>query len=152
MKHAGFVVFVVTLLAFGSTTLGAEKGPCQEGNLKEKVACLNKRLGDLESNSQPITSTKAEPGPAGPAGPPGPKGEKGDKGDKGDPGPKGEKGDAEPQAGPGSQSPNALEPAIPQAEAEPGSQPIEPSVPQPLTKADCEQAGKTWNENSNVCD
>lgn len=147
MKHAGFVVFVVTVLAFGSTTLRAEKGPCQEGNLKQKVACLNKRLDDLESKSKAIAPAKAEPGPAGPAGPPGPKGE------KGDPGPKGEKGDPGPQAGPGSQSPaSPLEPAIPQPEAEPGSQPSEPSVSQALTKADCEQAGKKWNDNANVCD
>jgi len=143
MKHAVVLILAATLLAFGSATVRAEKGICQEGKIKERVACLSKRIGDLESKiGATLESPKAEPGPAGPAGAPGPKGEKGDKGDKGDPG---------PQAGFGPQGPTP-ETSIPEREAEPGSQPSAPAGSQPLTKAECDQAGRQWNENANVCD
>lgn len=140
MKHAGFFILAVILLAFGSATVRAEKGICQEGKMKERVACLSKRLGDLESKIEAtLESPKAEPGLAGP---PGPKGEKGDKGDKGDPG---------PQAGFGPQGPTP-ETSIPEQDAEPDSQLSAPASSQPLTKAECDQAGRQWNENANVCD
>lgn len=36
-------------LSISTTITHAETGPCQEASLKQKVACLNKRLGDLEA-------------------------------------------------------------------------------------------------------
>jgi collagen triple helix repeat protein len=150
MKRAKPIIFLVAALATGSLAIEANAAPCREGKLSERVACLSKRLGDLES--QVKTLPKGEPGPAGPAGPagpPGPKGEKGDKGDKGDPGPKGEKGDTGPQAEPSSQV-STPEPSTPQEEA--SSQPSAPGIPQPLTKAACDEAGRQWNEGANVCD
>jgi len=143
MKHAGFLILAAALLMFGNTTLWAARGPCQEGSMKDRVACLSRQLGKLQEE---IT---AKQGPAGPVGPAGPKGEKGDKGDKGDPGPKGEKGDPGPQAEPSLQVP-APEPSTPQEET--SSQPSAPAISQPLTKADCGEAGGQWNENANVCD
>jgi hypothetical protein len=144
MKRAELIFFLVVALAAGSMAVEANAAPCREGKLTERVACLSKRLGDLDS--QVKTLPKGEPGPAGPAGPPGPKGEKGD---KGDPGPKGEKGDTGPQAEPSSQVP-APELSTPQEEA--SSQSSAPAISQPLTKADCGEAGRQWNENANVCD
>jgi TolA-binding protein len=49
MKHARFLIFAIAVLAFGSTPIRAEKGPCQAGSMKERVACLNKQLDKLES-------------------------------------------------------------------------------------------------------
>jgi hypothetical protein len=73
----------------------------------------------------------------------GEKGEKAEKRDdeKGGPRAKGKKADTESQAVPSPQ-------AIPQREAVPGESP----GPQPLTRAECEEAGKAWDENANVCD
>jgi len=150
MKRAELIIFLIVALAAGSIAGEANAAPCREGKLTERVACLSKRLGNLES--QVKTLPKGEPGPAGPvgpAGPPGPKGEKGDKGDKGDPGPKGQKGDTGPQAEPSLQRPMPA-PSTPQEEA--SSQPRAPAISQPLTKADCDEAGRQWNENANVCD
>jgi hypothetical protein len=144
MKRAELIIFLVVALAAVSMAIEANAAPCREGKLTERVACLSKRLGDLES--QVKTLPKAEPGPAGPAGPPGPKGEKGD---KGDPGPKGEKGDPGPQAEPSMQAP-APEPSTPKEET--SSQPSAPAIRQPLTKGDCDKAGRKWNEDANVCD
>jgi hypothetical protein len=39
---------VLIMLLDGAATVRAESGPCQESALRKKVACLNKRLGDLE--------------------------------------------------------------------------------------------------------
>jgi len=49
MKHARFLIFAIAVLAFGSTPIRAEKGPCQAGSVKERAACLNNQLGKLES-------------------------------------------------------------------------------------------------------
>ncbi|HWI70188.1 MAG TPA: hypothetical protein VNS88_17785, partial [Nitrospiraceae bacterium] len=76
------------LFVFGTIPVQAGKGPCQEGSINERLACVSKQLGKIQD--------MAKQGPAGPVGPAGPKGDKGDpgpKGDKGDPGPKGDKGD-----------------------------------------------------------
>jgi hypothetical protein len=133
MKFVGFFIVAATLLIFGNTTLWAAQGPCQEGSIKDRVACLSKQLGKLQELNT------AKQGPAGPVGPAGPKGEKGDKGDKGDPGAKGEKGDPGPQAG----APSEISEPITTGEA---------ASFQPLVRADCEKAGRQWNENANVCD
>jgi hypothetical protein len=141
MLRARFVVFAMPLLFIGNSTLSA---PCQEGKLQEKVACLSKRLGDLESQVKALKQAPQKPGPAGPAGPPGPvgpKGEKGDQGETGEPGPRGEKG----ELGSAAQPPSTQE----SVKAEPESN---VAVPQPLTRSDCDKAGSQWNENANVCE
>ncbi len=110
------------LFVFGTIPVQAGKGPCQEGSIKERLACLSRELGKMQG--------MAKQGPAGPVGPAGPKG------DKGDPGPKGDKGD-----------PGVAESSQPeQAPTD------EVSGPQPLTRADCDEAGRQWNENAGVCD
>ena len=62
------------LFVFGTMPVQAGKGPCQEGSINERLACVSKQLGKIQD--------MAKQGPAGPVGPAGPKG------DKGDPGPK----------------------------------------------------------------
>ena len=54
------------LLVFGTIPVQAGKGPCQEGSIKERLACLSKQLGKMQD--------MAKQGPAGPVGPAGPKG------------------------------------------------------------------------------
>ena len=68
---------------------------------------------------------------------------KGEKGDKGDPGPKGDKGD------PGQAVSSQSDTSSSQPEQAPAD---EVSGSQPLTRADCDEAGRQWNENANVCD
>jgi hypothetical protein len=159
MKHVGFLILIAALLAFEGTTVRAEKGPCQEGSMKERVTCLSEQLGKLKAKTKETQGPAALVGPAGPPGPQGPKGDKGDKGEpgpkgekgeKGDPGEKGEKGEAGLQATPSPQEPQ--EPAIAAPEAAPGPQPSQPTGPQPLTRAACEQVGRQWNESANACD
>lgn len=135
MKHVGLLILAAALLAFGNTPLRAAKGLCAGGSVNERLACLSKELGKLQSSA-------GKQGPAGPAGPPGPKGEKGDKGDKGEPGLKGEQGEPGPSAGPSAPETTTSEPVV----TEP------PGGPQPLTRPDCETAGRQWNETANVCD
>jgi hypothetical protein len=147
-------LILAALLAFGTTATRAEKGPCQDGSLKERVACLSEALGKLKSKTKDYQAPEAMIGPAGPKGEKGErgeKGEKGDKGDKGDPGPKGEKGDTGPQAASVPQGSQPEAPTNPQAK-EPELQPSEPAGTQPLTKPECDRAGRQWNENVNVCD
>ncbi len=120
------------LFVFGTIPVQADKGPCQEGSIKERLACFSKQLGKMQN--------MAKQGPAGPVGPAGPKGEKGD---KGDPGPKGDKGD------PGQAVSSQSDTSSSQPEQAPAD---EVSGSQPLTRADCDEAGRKWNENANVCD
>ena len=126
------------LFVFGTIPVQAGKGPCQEGSINERLACVSKQLGKIQD--------MAKQGPAGPVGPAGPKGDKGDpgpKGDKGDPGPKGDKGD------PGQAVSSQSDTSSSQPEQAPAD---EVSGSQPLTRADCDEAGRKWNENANVCD
>jgi hypothetical protein len=55
------------LFVFGTIPVQADKGPCQEGSIKERLACFSKQLGK--------TQNMAKQGPAGPVGPAGPKGQ-----------------------------------------------------------------------------
>jgi hypothetical protein len=64
MKRAGFIVIVVPLFFFGSGALAA---PCQQGITAERLACLSKRLGDLEAQVKTLKQTPPKAGPAGPA-------------------------------------------------------------------------------------
>jgi len=123
-------------LVFGTIPVQAGKGPCQEGSIKERLACLSKQLGKMQDVAK---------GTAGPVGPAGPKGEKGDKGDKGDPGAKGDKGD------PG-QTVSSQPDATTSGNEGASTTANEVSGPQPLTRADCDEAGRQWNESANVCD
>jgi hypothetical protein len=153
MRHLSSLI-LAALLAFGTTTTRAEKGPCQDGSLKERVACLSEALGKLKSKTKDYQAPEAMIGPTGPKGEKGErgeKGEKGDKGDKGDPGPKGEKGDTGPRAASVPQGSQPEAPTNPQAK-ELELQPSEPAGSQPLTKPECDRAGRQWNENVNVCD
>lgn len=43
------IAVAVATLSINATAAHAETGPCQEKKLKQKVACLNKRLGELEA-------------------------------------------------------------------------------------------------------
>ena len=117
------------LLVFGTIPVQAGKGPCQEGSIKERLACLSKELGKMQG--------MAKQGPAGPVGPAGPKGDKGDLGAKGDKGDPGEAVSSQPDT------------SSSQPEQAPAD---EVNGPQPLTRADCDEAGRQWNENANVCD
>jgi hypothetical protein len=72
---------------------------------------------------------------------------------------KGEKRDQAKKSGNGSPEKSKEEgtksqvsPAAPTPATDPGSEPREPAGPQPLTRVDCERAGKRWNESGNVCD
>jgi hypothetical protein len=141
---------LAALLALGTTATRAEKGPCQDGSLKERVQCLSEALGKLKSKTKDYQAPEAMIGPAGPKGEKGERGEKGEKGDKGDPGPKGEKGDTGPQA---ASVPQGTQPEAPTPQAkELELQPSEAAGTQPLTKPECDRAGRQWNENVNVCD
>ena len=144
------------LFVFGTMPVQAGKGPCQEGSINERLACVSKQLGKIQDMAKqgpagPVgpagpKGDKGDPGAAGPVGPAGPKGDKGDpgpKGDKGDPGPKGDKGD------PGQAVSSQPDTSSSQPEQAPAD---EVSGPQPLTRADCDEAGRQWNENANVCD
>jgi hypothetical protein len=156
MRNAGLIVLSAALLALGNQAVWAAQGPCREGSMKEKVACLSKELRKLQAE------TTSKPGPAGPIGPPGPKGDKGDKGAKGDPGPKGDKGEKGDPGSPGepsaqqapteSSQPEGSQGLQPSAEANDGSQPNASIGSQPLTKEGCGAAGRQWNGNANVCD
>lgn len=42
------IPLAIATLSISTTMAHAETGPCQEANLDQKVACLNKRLGELE--------------------------------------------------------------------------------------------------------
>ena len=54
---------VAGLLVFATIPVQAGKGPCQEGSIKERLACLSKQLGKMQG--------MAKQGPAGPVGPAG---------------------------------------------------------------------------------
>jgi hypothetical protein len=57
-----------------------------------------------------------------------------------------EKADKEPKSNEnGEDSKEAPQPATPETTTE------LPAGPQPLTKTECEQAGRTWNESTNTC-
>jgi len=177
MKYA--VLFLTGALLIADHSTEAQAKACG-GDLRHQLACLNQRIQDLEAKAR-VSAEPGPVGPPGLAGPSGPKGDKGDagpvgqmgspgpvgppgpKGDKGDPGPigqmgppgppgpKGEKGD---QGEPG----QAVE-ATPQMSAEPTATETVPTPgaegnlsPQPLTRAECGQANRNWNENTNACD
>jgi Collagen triple helix repeat (20 copies) len=144
MKHVGLLILAAALLAFGNTPLRAAKGLCGGGSVNERLACLSKELGKLQSSA-------GKQGPAGPAGPPGPKGEKGDKGDKGEPGLKGDRGEPGPKGDQGEPGRSAGSSAPETTTSEPVVT-EQPGGPQPLTRPDCETAGRQWNETANVCD
>lgn len=63
-----------------------------------------------------------------------------------------EKGEPGAQTGARVEGGTASEAPIPMLEPEHGIEPRRASRPQPLSRSDCEQAGKTWNENSNICE
>jgi hypothetical protein len=82
MKRIGFIVIVVPLFVCGSGALAA---PCQQGITAERLACLSKRLGDLEAQVKTLKQTPQKAGPAGPVGPAGPAGAAGPAGPAGPP-------------------------------------------------------------------
>ena len=120
------------LFVFGTIPVQAGKGPCQEGSIKERLACLSKQLGKMQRHGKAGTGRPRWSGRT-----------QREKGDKGDPGPKGDKGD------PGQAVSSQPDTSSSQPEQAPAD---EVSGPQPLTRADCDEAGRQWNENANVCD
>jgi len=155
MQGRAALVLGTMLLVLPFLTLPSKAKPCR-GDIRHIIACLNQRVGELESK----LNSKAEPGPPGP---------QGEKGDKGDPGPigetgpagpagppgaigsKGEKGDpgAGPIAGASSEGPaDSQEPSITGATTD-SREPIEVPL---LTRAQCEESNKQWNDSANICD
>jgi hypothetical protein len=177
MKYA--VLFLTGALLIAGHSTDAQAKTCG-GDLRHQLACLNQRIQDLEAKAR-VSAEPGPIGPPGLAGPSGPKGDKGDagsvgqmgspgpagppgpKGDKGDPGPigqmgppgppgpKGEKGDqGEPGQAAEATPQMSGEPTVTETIPKPGA---EGSLsPQPLTRAECGQANRNWNENANACD
>ena len=103
----GSVLRQLAYFVFATIPVQAGKGPCQEGSIKERLACLSKQLGKMQD--------MAKQGPAGPVGPAGPKG------DKGNPGPKGDKGD------PGGRRPRSRIPLHPSPSKRPQMKSVVPN-------------------------
>jgi len=96
MKRVAFTLTFFPLLLSGS---GALALPCQQGIMAERLACLSKRLVDLEAQLKTLKQTPPQkagptgpPGPAGPAGTAGKVGAAGPTGKVGPPGPTGKMG------------------------------------------------------------
>jgi hypothetical protein len=67
MKRAALSVIVVMLFLFGSSAVAA---PCQQGALVERLDCLGKLVGDLQTQVKTLKQGPQK-GSAGPASPPG---------------------------------------------------------------------------------
>jgi TolA-binding protein len=60
MKRAGFLILVLAFMAAGAASISAEKGVCQAGKMKVRVACLSERLAELESKIEDSKKEEAE--------------------------------------------------------------------------------------------
>src|SRR6266511_2008539 len=80
MNRVSLLGFMVIAIALGSSVTHVEAAPCGDGTLKERVACLTKRLGDLESEVKVLKHSMPTAAPVGQATTPKAKEVQGDKG------------------------------------------------------------------------